>query len=212
MDADFWHDRWENEQLGFHEGRPNFLLVAHFDALELPDGARVFLPFCGKTRDIAWLLDRRCRVAAAELSERAIQQLFDELALTPDVSDRGRLRHYRSEGIDIFVGDFFDLDSPTLGRVDAIYDRAALVALPVDMRRRYARHLIDVTNSAPQLLITFDYDQTTMNGPPFSVPGDEIDEHYAGTYDILCLERRKVPGQLKGAVPADECAWHLRPD
>lgn len=136
MDADFWHDKWDNNQIGFHQADGNPLLVKHFPALALQTGARVFVPLCGKTRDIAWLLAQGCRVVGAELSERAVQQLFAEMDVVPDVTEVGRLTRYTAEGIDVFVGDIFDLDKAVLGPIDAVFDRAALVALPQDMRVR----------------------------------------------------------------------------
>ena len=130
MDSDFWHKKWEDNQIGFHRSSVNPLLVRFLSVLGLVPGARVFLPLCGKTRDIAWLRDQGFRVAGAELSRLAIEQLFDELGETPEITEHGALTRFSGEGIDIFVGDIFELSAPVLGPVDAIYDRAALVALP----------------------------------------------------------------------------------
>src|SRR5690606_2213611 len=94
MDADFWHQKWQKGDIGFHEGRPNQFLATHFDALRLPPGARVFLPLCGKTRDIAWLLAQGCKVVGAELSEQAIGELFAELELQPVIARQGAFIHY----------------------------------------------------------------------------------------------------------------------
>src|ERR1700733_8099165 len=109
MDEQFWHRRWELNEIGFHEGKANALLVAHFGALSLADGSRVFLPLCGKTIDIHFLLSRGYRVAGAELSRIAIEQLFAELDVTPEIADVGSMSRYSAPGIDIFVGDIFDL-------------------------------------------------------------------------------------------------------
>lgn len=211
MDAEFWHERWGNNQIAFHEGEPNSRLVEHFGALDVPDEGRVFVPFCGKTRDIAWLLAAGCRVAGAELSELAIQQLFADLDVEPEVSRAGSLTRYQGAAIDLFVGDFFELTAADLGPVDAVYDRAALVALPLEMRRRYAAHLTEVTDRAPQLLITFEYDQASMDGPPFSIAPDEVDEHYAERFEVTLRQRAELAGGLKGISPVAECAWLLRP-
>lgn len=210
MDADFWHERWRDNRINFHEGKANALLVTHFDALTLADGARIFLPLCGKTRDIAWLLSKGCRVAGAELSRTAIDQLFDELGLQPEITDLGDLIHYMASDIDIFVGDIFQLTGPVLGPVDAIVDRAALVALPEEMRANYASHLTQISSRARQLLITFEYDQAQMDGPPFSVTDDDVRRLYAERYDLVHLTRVEVPGGLKGKVSATESAWLLK--
>ena len=204
MEAQFWHKRWESDQLGFHQPEGNPMLAAHFDRLGLAPGARVFVPLCGKTRDIGWLLSKGMTVVGAELSEIAVRDLFRDLGVTPEVTTHGSLKKYAAPGLDIFVGDIFDLDAATLGKIDATYDRAACVALPDGMRARYAAHLIDITARAPQLLITFDYDQSAMPGPPFSVPADAVAGLYAAHYSITELAAEPVEGKLKGQVEAIE--------
>ncbi len=211
MEADFWHTRWENAQIGFHEGEVNRMLAAHLEALTIAPGARIFLPLCGKTRDIAWLLSKGYRVVGAELSKIAVQQLFDELPLVPEVTQDGRLKRYAAKGVDILVGDIFDLTPEVLGPVDAVFDRAALVALPGEMRGRYTDHIATITRNAPQLLVTFEYDQSVMKGPPFSLTESEVRDHYGARYDITLLENAEVKGGLKGVCPALEKAFHLMP-
>jgi thiopurine S-methyltransferase len=140
MEHSFWHERWESGRIGFHQGKPNKLLLAHFHALGLADRSRVFLPLCGKTLDIGWLLSQGHRVAGAELSELAIVQLFEDLGVEPDVSrisgelkrySADRHRHLRRRRI-------FNLTAELLGPVDAVFDRAALVALPKRCAAAYA--------------------------------------------------------------------------
>tara|TARA_R110002049_G_scaffold137758_1_gene297805 strand:+ start:448 stop:1086 length:639 start_codon:yes stop_codon:yes gene_type:complete len=210
MDAAFWHQRWDQNQIAFHEGTPNKLLVQHLDALALPPGARVFLPLCGKTQDIGWLLNQGYQVAGAELSASAVEQLFAELGRTPVITTKGEMQHHADEGLDIFVGDIFALTGQALGAVDAIYDRAALVALPDSMRKRYAAHLRTVTSHARQLLLCFEYDQHAMAGPPFSINGDMVAQLYQDHYSLTQLACIDVPGGLKGLHPAKETAWLLQ--
>lgn len=211
MQHDFWHSRWQSGQIGFHLGEANPLLVKHFSALNLQQGARVFLPLCGKSLDIHWLLAQGYCVAGAELSTLALEALFAELKLTPTVSKIGALTRYNVKNIDIFNGDFFALNAEMLGKVDAVYDRAALVALPEKMRKRYTTHLCATTQHAPQLLVSFDYDQTQLDGPPFSVNTTEITAHYAKNYQLTLLERVELEGGLKGKCIAHEEVWHLNP-
>src|SRR5215210_313085 len=109
IDAKFWHERWQKNEIPFHERKPNPLLVKYFDRLKLRNRSRVFVPLCGKTRDIGWLLAQGCPVAGAELSEIAIKQLFADLRLNPKISKWGAGKHYRAKNIDIFVGDIFSL-------------------------------------------------------------------------------------------------------
>jgi thiopurine S-methyltransferase len=209
MDEQFWHRKWELNEIGFHKSEANPLLVTHLGALSLVQGSRLFLPLCGKTRDLHWLLAGGYRVCGAELSSIAVEQLFAELGVAPEIAAIGRMSRYSATGIDIFVGDIFELSRGGLGPVDAIYDRAALIALPAAVRDRYADHLMAITDRAPQLLVTLDYDQRLIDGPPFSVDRAEIDRHYAGSYAVRQLASAKEPGGLKGKVPATETVWLL---
>ncbi|MEB3192179.1 MAG: thiopurine S-methyltransferase [Snowella sp.] len=169
METSFWHQKWGKNDIAFHKNEVNPLLVKYFKQLSLANGSRVFLPLCGKTLDIAWLLANGYRIAGAELSKIAIAQLFRELGVKPQISQIGEIEHYSAQNIDIFVGDIFHLSSKILGVVDAVYDRAAVVALPAAMRNRYTAHLMEITYKAPQLLICYEYDQSLMAGPPFSI-------------------------------------------
>ncbi len=209
MDASFWLQKWEKNEIAFHENKTNPALVKYFNELSLVKGSRVFLPLCGKTLDIAWLLSNGYPVAGAELSETAIKQLFMGLGAKPKISEIGKINHYSAENIDIFVGDIFELSGKMLGRVDTIYDRAALVALPEEMRNRYAKHLMTITNKAPQLLLSFEYDQNVMEGPPFSVSNEEVNRHYKNYYNLTLLANTAIPGGLKGC-PAKENVWLLK--
>jgi thiopurine S-methyltransferase len=210
METSFWRQKWEKNEIAFHQSEANSLLVKYFTELSLEKGGRVFVPFCGKTLDIPWLLSNGYRLAGVELSEIAVRQLFTELGVEPKILGVGAVDRYSAENIEIFVGDIFDLSSETLGSIDAIYDRAALVALPEKMRHRYTAHLTEITDKAPQLLITFEYDQSAMEGPPFSVSNEEVNELYGASYDLTLIASTDVPGGLKGRCPAKENAWLLR--
>ena len=213
VNAKFWHERWETKNIPFHESKPNPVLAKHFGRLSLKKGARVFVPLCGKTLDIGWLLSKGIRVAGAELSKIAVEELFAELGLKPTVSKaRGSgVVRFSAKNIDIFNGDIFGVTRAALGRVDAIYDRAALVALPENVRKLYAAHLRRITNGAPQLVATFDYDQKVMEGPPFSISNSEMVERYGKFFDLSLLASASVPGGLKGKCPAIENVWVLKP-
>lgn len=209
MDANFWHNRWQTNQTGWHESSVNPLLIAHFPSLNVPSGSRVFVPFCGKSLDLGWLLSQGYAVAGAELSELAVTQLFADLGMEPTRSEVEKYIHFHGEKIDIYVGDLFDLSREVLGPVDAVYDRAALVALPEAMRVQYTAHLKTITALASQLVIGYEYDQTVVSGPPFSVTSDELHRHYSHEYTLTPLARIDVPGGLKGRCPATEHVWRL---
>lgn len=210
MDGDFWRRKWRDNQLGWHQPVAHPMLLSRLAALDLAEEARVFVPLCGKSLDIHWLVANGFRVAGAELVETAVEQLFSELGLEPSISQARASRRYGAEGIDVFVGDLFDLDRDELGQVDAVYDRAALVAMPAALRPAYATHVAEITARAPQLLITFDYDQSQLEGPPFSVDDQEVRGLYGDVYEALFLDSAEVAGGLKGKCPATEKAWLLR--
>ncbi len=211
MHPNFWHQRWQGNQIGFHLPEANPFLVKYLTALHLKQGARIFLPLCGKTLDIAWLLAQGFHVAGAELSEIAIEALFAQLQLKPTIKQIGEIKLYSAANIDIFVGDIFKLTPAMLGNVSAVYDRAALVALPDEMRKQYSAHLMTLTNNAPQLLICFEYDQTVHAGPPFSICAGEVLQHYQAAYDINLLTSETMPDGLKSQHPATEHVWLLKP-
>jgi len=211
MDAVFWHERWEKNELGFHQPQGNPLLIKHYKRLPIKQDARLFLPLCGKTRDIGWLRDKGFHILGCELSELAVQQLFEELEILPNVRDLGVCKQYSAKGLDIFVGDVFKLTPEMLGQVDAVYDRAALVALPIEMREAYSNHLRQITKVAPQLLIVYEYDQNSMAGPPFSISDAEVVRHYGAVYEIEDLERVYGEDCLKGRVSAYENVKLLLP-
>lgn len=205
MQADFWHQKWQDNKIGFHGAAPNSLLTANFNKLNLAKPSRIFLPLCGKTLDISWLLENGHHVIGAELSQMAIEQLFEQLKLEPQISTVGKLKHYKTQNIDIFVGDVFDLTSEMIGTIDVIYDRAALVALPEVTRSKYAKHLMNITQTARQLLICYEYDQSLRQGPPFSVSDEEVKRHYAENYEIHLLEKSTAANSMA----AVENVWLL---
>lgn len=211
MEPDFWHERWQANEIGFHEGRANDLLVRHLAALGLPPGARLFLPLCGKAQDIPWLMAQGYEVVGIDLSPIAVSDLFREIGKIPSISGQGALTRHEIAALTVFAGDIFALDAAQLGPVDAVYDRAALVALPGTMRESYAAQIRALAPDAARLVIAFEYDQSVMEGPPFSVPEEEMVRLFAADYTLELLERQDVPGGLKGQAPATEAAWLLTP-
>ncbi|MDE1162424.1 MAG: thiopurine S-methyltransferase [Acidobacteriaceae bacterium] len=207
MEEQFWKQKWQDNEIFFHEGQPNHLMLRHIGSLALHPGARVFVPLCGKSYDLHWLRQQGYDVVGAELSQIAIDQLFEELNLQPTIEPIGALLRYTAPGMTIFVGSIFALDAATLGPIDAIYDRAAMVALPKPLREQYIAHLDTLAASAPRLLITFTYDQTLQAGPPFSLD-EQLIHHDLGTaHKLTLLETADVPGGLKVKCPATESAW-----
>ncbi|MGO3301060.1 MAG: thiopurine S-methyltransferase [Pseudoalteromonas sp.] len=209
MDANHWHERWEKNEIGFHEDEVNQYLDRYFTKLNLQQGDTVFVPLCGKTFDIHFLLKSGIKVIGAELSEIAISQLFSELQLSPTITEHGELKCYSANNLIVWVGNIFDVSKELLGPIGAVYDRAALVALPSLMRERYSQHVIHLSQNAPQLLLVFQYQQREMAGPPFSIETSEIHKHYAAYYQLNLLCEEPVEGGLKGQVSANNVIWHL---
>ncbi len=204
-----WLKRWENGEIGFNQEKPNPFMMKYFSSLGLEKGTRVLVPLCGKTIDISWLLAEGYEVVGIELSEDATKELFEELAMKPRLSTVGELVVYSAENIRIFVGDIFKVSEDMLGKIDAIYDRAALVALTTELRAEYAKHLRTITNNAPQLLLCFEYDQSLMNRSPYSVDEDEVKRHYGEQYSLKVLCKESIVGGFKGKLPAFDVLWLL---
>jgi len=198
MEHDFWHERWEQNQIGFHQGDVNPHLIAHSDALPSP-GSRLLVPLCGNTLDMIWLAQRGYQVVGVELSKLAAEAFAEEQGLDATVEQHGAFVCYRMRNIDVLCGDIMSLTAQQLGPVQGYYDRAAVVALPEPMRAGYVTKLHALlAPGARGLLVTFDYQQSQMKGPPFSVPHNAVQELYTpgfevrqlAAYDILDQEPR----------------------
>lgn len=209
MEKHIWLERWEKGLTGFHNDEVNPLFTKHFKELELPLSSRIFVPLCGKTLDIGWLLSKGFSVVGVELSEMAVKKLFEALGEEPYIMQEGEHLHYHAENIDIFVGDFFTLTPQMIGNIDAVYDRAAIVALPEDMRIDYTVHMLKLAGNTPQLMTTVVYDQSLMNNSPFSVDKEELERHYGKHYTITQLDMMKVEGGLKQVKDVTEYVWLL---
>lgn len=193
MHESFWQERWARDQIGFHLDQVNPYLLRHWPNLDVPAGARVLVPLCGKSLDLAWLAGQGHRVLGVELAEKAVQDFFAEQGLQPEIVQRGAFQVYRAGAVELWCGDFFALRPEDVADCLALYDRAALIALPPQMRERYAAHLTAILPSACRgLLITLDYLQSQMDGPPFAVSDDEVQAHFAAAWQLKTLQREDV--------------------
>jgi thiopurine S-methyltransferase len=188
MEKDFWHERWERQEIGFHQNETNPFLAQHWQELRLAPGTKVFVPLCGKSLDMLWLRGHGHAVLGVELSAIAAQAFFRENGCLPRRATSGNFESYEADDIRILCGDFFELGKDDLKGVSAVYDRASMVALPPGMRERYVRHLLGILPPATKmLLLTFDYPQREMPGPPFAVSAEEVESLYKGRADIRLL-------------------------
>lgn len=187
MEPDFWLSRWEKGETGFHQDEIHPYLNQYWFRLKAAQG--VFVPLCGKSLDMQWLHRQGLPVKGVELSELAVKAFFQSMGLIPEVH-RGDPDCWSGGGIEILCGDFFAMTQLT--GCDAIYDRAALIAMPPDLRPAYAQKIRQLfPHGTPMLLITLEYPQAEMNGPPFSVSEDEVRQLYAGA-SIEKLTHRDV--------------------
>jgi len=193
MDADFWLQRWQEGQIGFHRGEVMPLLEKHWPSLQLAEGSRVLVPLCGKSLDMHWLAAQGHRVLGVELSSLAVAQFFEEAGLEPARHTTHYGEHFTAGPIEIILGDAFGLDAALLADVAGVYDRAALIALPPDLRRRYRDTVYaSLPAGCRGLLITLEYPQAEKAGPPFSVEQAEVDILFAAPWRPTLLERRDI--------------------
>jgi thiopurine S-methyltransferase len=167
-----WLSRWEQGKTGWHEAQGNAGLRKFWPKLD--QGSRVLVPLCGKSPDLLWLAEQGCDVTGVELSEIAARDFFNEAGIRFELEIRNGQSWYRGveKNITIVCGDYFQF---TGLRFDALYDRAALVAVAPAQRSLYIKHTKGLLHTgAPVLLVTLEYDQSKAGGPPFSVQADEV--------------------------------------
>lgn len=216
MHGAFWQERWARDQIGFHQDQVNAYLLRHWPRLQLPRGSQVLVPLCGKSLDLAWLVSQGHAVLGVELAEKAVRVFFAEHDFQPQVSEHGAFRIYSVGALALWCGDFFALTAEDVAGCQAFYDRAALIALPAAMRERYAAHLHGILPANCQgLLVTLDYDQARMDGPPFSVSDAEVRERFGRVWQVDELQREDVlAGNWKfirhDLKALDEATYHLR--
>lgn len=193
MTHEYWLNRWERNEIGFHQEDFNPYLLEYWPHLNIPSSGTVFLPLCGKSRDMIWLHNRGHPILGVELSKLAVTAFFEENKISPSQHVEPDFDRYIADNITILLGNFFDLNKKHLEKVSAVYDRASLVALPPDTRKRYARHMMHILPPATQiLLVGFDYPQAEMQGPPYAVSVEEISMLYRHHAEINPLKQVDV--------------------
>jgi thiopurine S-methyltransferase len=191
VEHEFWLQRWVEGRTGFHKEIVNPALHSHFQRLSHNKEDQIFVPLCGKSLDLFWLSQHCKKVLGVELSSIAAEAFFEESKLTPSVKKKGSFNSYEDKNIEILQGDFFELQPKDLKAFNRVYDRASLIALPSDMRRKYAEHMLKILpTDSRYLLVSFDYNQEEMPGPPFAVSEKEIHELFGKRFEIEVLERK----------------------
>ncbi|MCG8610422.1 MAG: thiopurine S-methyltransferase [Pseudomonadales bacterium] len=215
MRYDFWHDKWRRNEIGFHEGTVNQYLASHWQDFTVTGSETVLLPLCGKSRDILWLSDKGHPVIGVELSPIACKDLFEETNLKAQVRPESPFTLYQHNDIQIYCGDFFDLDASHVAGVKTVFDRAALIALPDEMRRRYVDHLHQILPRESQiLLVTMEYDPGEMEGPPYSVTEPEVMSLYGAKWVTKQVQKNNLGAddpfaKRKGLSYMTECVYQI---
>lgn len=208
MQHDFWLGRWKRGETGWHQSEVEPELVGFFSSLP---PTRVFVPLCGKSLDLVWLASRGHQVIGVELSPLACAAFFTEHNLPFKSSSQGSFERLESESITLLNGDIFQLTPEILGPIGAVYDRAALIALPPPLREQYAAQIsqlvtqcrIDENLKFLQLVLQRTPQDTA--GPPFSVPTDELQRLYGAHFSIRLIKREGV-SEMPGT---EECSFEL---
>jgi len=191
MNSDFWHTRWAKGEIGFHQEMINPHLKLFWHELGLKSGDPVFVPLCGKSRDMRWLSEQGHPVTGVELSPVGVQAFFDDHGIRAERREKGRHAIWESGALKIFCGDFFHLTQEDMAGIKGVYDRASLIALPPDMRDRYAEHFKEISGHGVNvLLVTLEYPEQEMKGPPFAVDEREVRRLFEPEFEVslLCSE------------------------
>lgn len=217
MEQSFWEDRWKQGEIGWHKTEINPFIEQFWSVLSLASGAQVLVPLCGKSLDMLWLAGQGYRVLGVELSELACDAFFAENRLPVRRHRHGRFEAWTADTITILQGDFFDLQASDLVGTAAVYDRAALIALPSEMRRRYVAHLLRVMpEHLPMLVVTIEYDQSKRPGPPFAVSEPGLRLLYEPLYAVELLHTHNAlepnsPWVQMGVTWLEEKVYSLLP-
>ena len=216
MNPEFWQERWQNKRIGFNQPEVNPLLIKYFSTLDLPASSRVFVPLCGKSIDMLWLIDQGYDVVGIELVESAVQEFFTEQDIAYTITEHDKhpnIKCYQGQllgqTIELWVADIFTLGADNIGHVDAVYDRAALIAMPPELRPQYSQQVIDLSQNAVQLLLTLNYDQNERAGPPFSISHEKIEQYYSAHYQINELEGEVSTLNAAPEMAVTEHVWLL---
>lgn len=216
MKAEFWLGKWESDEIGFHQEAVNEMLRAHWSEVGVPEGASVLVPLCGKSLDMCWLAEQGHRVVGLEISPLACEAFFAELGVEPREEAIGALRRLSAGPYRILQGDFFAAGAEDVGPVAALYDRAALVAMPPAMQAVYVRQLLSLlAPGAVGLVNCLEYPPETMDGPPFCIGEPRLRELLEPACRVRRLSARGVnlegtSLEGRGLVGLAETAYRVR--
>ncbi len=216
MKSGFWLDRWQKGEIGFHQGQFNDYLTQYWQRLALTGSESVFVPLCGKSLDLLWLRQQGHSVIGIELSDQAVLAFWEENGLECSCQPAGGFINFQGDGIGLLVGDYFELTQARLNGVTAVFDRAALIALPPEMRAAYVAKMGELLPSGSQiLLVTMEYPQQEMSGPPFNVSEAEVEALYGPCFEVeqlasVAVLEHNEHFRKRGLTALTERVWQLR--
>lgn len=197
MEISYWQSRWRNEKTRWHMQEVFPLLKTFWNKLPLEKGGTVLVPLCGKSLDLEWLVNQGHYVIGVDVSQKAIKALVQSHEERFEKSAKGNLQCYKSESMELWCGDFFKLQQSWLPAIDVIYDKAALIALPPEMRKAYVDSLKNLLQPHTQVFINcFEYEQDEMPGPPFAVFREEMESHFGDQFYINSLYAHSLFDEL----------------
>lgn len=212
MKTQFWQERWQEGKIGFHLPKVNPWLIKYLEEFNLTTNSRIFVPLCGKSEDLVYLAKSGFEVIGVELIQQAVEDFFTEQNLKPNLKTVDSFTQYSADNIHILHGDYFALNQNLIGKIDFVFDRASMVALPKPMRKNYIKKMKSIIGEAKNIfLITMEYPQNKLSGPPFSVPDSEIKAAYQEQFTIHLLETNDLSRENKFASLdyASEKIWKL---
>lgn len=185
MEKNFWLERWQQGLIGFHQEQINPYLVQNWPQLGAKAGDTVLVPLCGKSKDMVWLHQQGMQVLGIELSAMAVEAFCVENQLHARQDMYGAFSRWRAPGYELLCGDLFNVMPDATKHCRFVYDRASLIALPPEIRQQYAAHLGDLlVPGSKVLLVTMEYPQHEMQGPPFSVSENEVRDLYSHHFNV----------------------------
>lgn len=208
MDPKFWLETWEENEIRFHQDDTEPRLKRYFADIK---PGRIFVPLCGKSLDMLWLIKKGWEVIGVELSPIASEAFFKENQIPCEKQKVGPFDVYVGKNIKIFCGDLFELKPEYIGSLSAVYDRACIIALPPEMRKKYAAHLKSILSLSQfdefrWLLLSMEYPQQLAEPPPHSVERAELDSLFLVEFKIQELERAVQSQGRKGNPKFDNVA------
>ena len=193
MEHKFWHDRWENDRIGFHQETINPYLNEYVSHLEISTSRCIFVPLCGKTKDMLWLAEKGFHVIGVEINEKAILSFFNENKIEYITKEESKICCFSSKNITIYKADIFDLEPRHMKNADCFYDRAALIALPKSTRSNYIQQMKTLTGNSPiGLLVSIEYLPTQSEFPPFCIKEEEIADLFSANFAVGKLMEQDI--------------------